>query len=325
MTRRTAGGSGRGRMVALLAVAVVVGGLPILASSAGPNDPSGQAFPGALGVIAHTTGSSFNLDISRIDIDGDAPVNLTAEMTNSNESQPAWSSEGTFIAFVSDLGGDHEIWRMTATGKRKTQLTTNTRTDLESSWFPSDTKIAFRRNGSGSEAHIWVLNLDDNGIFESETQLTAGSSSNIMPAVSPDGKRIAFVSDRDGDDDIYVMKAKPEGSKNKPVKLTKNSVEDLNPDWSPDGKKIVFDSRKDGADEEIAVIRADGRGFKYLTNNNNIADIDPVWSPDGKRIAFERNGGGVARDIFRMRADGTNQFNITDSSAIDANPSWQPR
>ena len=194
--------------------------------------------------------------------------------------------------------------------------------DLEPSYFPNDGKIAFRRNGGG--AHIWTLEIKEIGDIE-ELQLTKGAANNIQPAVSPDGKKIAFASDRGGDYDIYVMKAKPESATNRPVKLTRNTVLDWNPDWSPNGTKLVFESAKGGGDREIAVINADGRGLKYLTNNT-AADIDPVWSPDGKRIAFERNP-GASRDIWRMRADGTNLYNITDDGGvrIDANPSWQPR
>ncbi len=299
---------------------------------AGPKDPSGQAFPGGPGVIAHTC-SENGLDICRIDLDGAARSNLTtATLGSSWENLPAWSSEGTLIAFVSDQGGDHEIWRMTAVGKRPKQLTVNAFHDTEPSWFPSDQKIAFRRGPDTGPAHIWLLkDPDGNDTFEEE-QLTAGSTINLAPAVSPDGKRIAFASNRDGDYDIYVLKAAKESATNKPVKLTKNAVDDFNPDWSPDGKRIVFESRQGEGTVfhpdyllEIVTMNADGTGQKRLTNNR-VIDRDAVWSPDGKRIAFERDGGNVFRDIFRMKADGTNPYNITDdSSKAEANPSWQPR
>jgi Tol biopolymer transport system component len=313
-------------MVTLLAAAVVAASLP--AYAAGQDGPSAKTFLGQLGVIAFTSGDPFNLDIYRIDIDGFGATNLTDGVPGSH-SQPSWSAEGTRIAFVSDRDDfDSEVYVMTATGRRQTRLTTNPGLDTEPSWFPSDDRIAFRR-GSGQfpaeQADIYTLALDaDAEPAGDPVQLTTSEANDIMPAVSPDGKRIAFASNRDGDYEIYVMKAKPEGPKNKPVKLTNNTdVVDWNPDWSPNGKRIVFESNRDG-DDEIFVMNADGSKEKNLTRNE-VIDVDPTWSPDGKRIAFERNLGGVSRDIFRMRADGTKQFNLTDSSAIDANPAWQPR
>ena len=332
MQRRATIG-GRVRVAVLVVGAVLAAaGAP---AAAGPKDPSGQAFPGDLGVIAFTSDrDGGDLDVFRIDIDGTAPVNLTSNSTAS-DGVPAWSSEGTLIAFESTRGGSRDIWRMAATGRNPIRLTTDPALDLEPSWFPSDTKLAFRRNAAGDEAHIWTLRMDENGdpIAGSEVPLTKGTAGNIAPAVSPDGKRIAFVSNRDGDDDIYVMKAAKESATNKPVKLTKNAVDDGNPDWSPDGKRIVFESRQGEGTVfhpdlllEIVVMNADGTGQKRLTSNR-VIDRDPVWSPDGKRIAFERDGGNTYRDIFRMKADGTNLYDITESDVlfVDANPSWQPR
>jgi TolB protein len=316
-------------------VAVLVASVLVLAAATRPAE---AAFQGANGAIVYTSGPFSNLDIYRIDPDGFQPTNLTPEMTGTNESQPAWSSEGTWIAFVSTdnsqgtPGSEQEIWRMRASGRKPdgtgaSQLTDNAVLDLEPSWFPTDTKIAFRRNGpSGPEAHIWVLRLDADGNFVRETQLTSGSSSNIQPAVSPDGKKIAFASVRDGDYDIYVMKAVREGLKNVPGKLTRNTVLEWNPDWSPDGRRITFECERGGTDKEICVMNADGTQLEQLTINT-FADQDPVFSPDGKRISFERDLGGSNRDIWRMRADGANPYNVTDdgTTRIDANPSWQAR
>ena len=88
MERRTVRGAQRFRLVALL-VGVMVAGVPMLVASAGPRDPSGQAFPGGLGVIAHTCSGS-GLDICRIDIDGATSSNLTSSTLGSSwENLPA--------------------------------------------------------------------------------------------------------------------------------------------------------------------------------------------------------------------------------------------
>jgi Tol biopolymer transport system component len=190
----------------------------------GKDGPSAETFPGGPGAIAFSSSDITGLlDIYRMDIDGFGATNLT-DGAAGDHSQPAWSAEGTRIAFVSSRdSGDSEIYVMTATGRRQTRLTINPGLDTEPSWFPSDARIAFRR-GSGTspqnQADIYALALDADARPDGNPiQLTTSEFNDIMPAVSPDGKRIAFASDRDGDYEIYVMKAAPEGPKNKPVRL----------------------------------------------------------------------------------------------------------
>jgi dipeptidyl aminopeptidase/acylaminoacyl peptidase len=95
-----------------------------------------------------------------------------------------------------------------------------------------------------------------------------------LPLVNgPPYYRIAFVSSRDGNADIYVMNADGSNQTN----LTKNSADDTNPAWSPDGRQIAFVSLRDG-NEEIYVMNADGSNQTNLTKNP-AGDGCPVWSP----------------------------------------------
>ena len=155
------------------------------------------------------------------------------------------------------------------------------------------------------------------------------------PSWSPDGKRIAFVSDRDRfldihgfpTSEIYVMDADGENPQN----LTNNRVEDSSPSWSPDGKRIVFISYRDGhfigdfeeITSEIYVMDVDGGNQQRLTENRK-NDESPSWSPDGKRIAFssDRKGDFVNFEIYVMDANGGNQQRLTENRVDDENPSW---
>ncbi len=119
--------------------------------------------------------------------------------------------------------------------------------------------------------------------------------------------KIAFNSDRDGDEEIYIMNA--DGTNVK--KLTSNTVPDMHPSWSPDCKKIVFGSARDG-DPEIYIMNADGTNVKKLTSNSAM-DFSPDWSPDGSKIAFNSDRDGDL-EIYVMNADGTNVKKLTRAS-----------
>jgi tol-pal system beta propeller repeat protein TolB len=129
--------------------------------------------------------------------------------------------------------------------------------------------------------------------------------------------RIAFVSGRDGDYEIFVMDADGRNQ----TQLTNNSSNDKDPAWSPDGRRIAFESYRDG-DYEIFVMDTDGRNQTQLTFNNN-SDCSPSWSPDGRRIVFYSDP-VLYREIFVMDADGRNQTQLTDNDSFDGYPAWSP-
>ena len=98
-----------------------------------------------------------------------------------------------------------------------------------------------------------------------------------IPSWSPDGRKIVFVNDRDGNFDMYVMNADGSGQRN----LTRHPSHDSDPEWSPDGKKIAFTTKREG-NFEIYVMNADGSGQHNLTRNPAV-DRYPVWSPGQKK------------------------------------------
>ena len=134
---------------------------------------------------------------------------------------------------------------------------------------------------------------------------------------SPDGTRIAFMSDRDGDREIFVTNADGTGV----VQLTHNDALDWAPLWSPDGTRIVFSSDRDG-DFEIFVMNADGSDPLPLTDND-YQEWTASWSPDGTQIAFDSDRDGDF-EIFVMNADGTGVVQLTHDDALDWFPLWSP-
>jgi len=130
---------------------------------------------------------------------------------------------------------------------------------------------------------------------------------------------IAFVSDRDGYRNIYVMST----DASNPVQLTNVSANDHYPDWSPDGLHIAFPSDRDG-DWEIYVMNADGSNLEKLSDNSAY-DGNPAWSADGTKIIFDTNRDNANEDqIYVMNADGSDPIQVTNISAHNLAPVWSP-
>jgi TolB protein len=143
------------------------------------------------------------------------------------------------------------------------------------------------------------------------------------PRLSPDGRRIAFSTNRDGNYEIYVMKV--DGSSQ--TRLTNNPGEDSHPYWSPDGSRIIF-ARVTPAGRifefSLLIMNADGTGERLITRDGR----NPAWSPDGGRIAFlafESFPGGITTtQIYSMNVDGSGRRRLTVSPTTDANHDWSP-
>jgi Tol biopolymer transport system component len=177
-------------------------------------------------------------------------------------------------------------------------------------WFPDSQALVFAAEVGAGRADIYRMNADGGG----RDQLTTHEANDSSPAVSPDGTRIAFESERDGNTEIYVMDA--DGGNQ--VRLTNDPARDAAPAWSPDGRRIVFTSDRDNrASADIYVMNADGTGVERLTND--LSNWAPQFSPDGQRVAVQVN-----RDVVILNlSDGTRQ-RLTFDPQNGMNPTWSP-
>jgi Tol biopolymer transport system component len=194
-------------------------------------------------------------------------------------------------------------------------------------------RIAFYslRDGSFQDGNweVFFMNPDGTGVVNLTNHPSRdGRFSGVQvgrPAWSPDGRRIAFVSTRDGPfGDVVVMNA--DGSDQ--VNLTNNGMWNQHPSWSPDGNRIAFHSARDGS-VEIYAMDADGTNVIQLTDEPGDipANWQPAWSPDGSRITYAKASEdvGAGFEIYVMNADGSNQVTLTpDSKWRNLNHDWSP-
>ena len=237
----------------------------------------------------------FTSEIYVMDADGTNQLNLTNNPHG--DRSPSWSPDGKRIVFESDRDNDRghniEIYVMAADGSNQLNLTNNLTEDRYPAWSPDGERIAFSARREGHVVHnldityeIYVMDADGGN----EQRLTENRHNDMYSSWSPNGERIAFVSDRKGNwenYDIYVMAA--DGGNQQ--KLTNDRGWDSSPSWSPDGKRIVFMSERDG-NTEVYVMDANGKNLQNLTNHPG-GDFGPAWlntpfsvSPTGKKFTM---------------------------------------
>ncbi|MBI4331827.1 MAG: PD40 domain-containing protein [Chloroflexi bacterium] len=148
-------------------------------------------------------------------------------------------------------------------------------------------------------------------------RITTAPEADYSPALSPDGKKIAFVSERDGNPEVYTMGV--DGSN--PLRVTNVPAPDYDPVWSPDGGSIAFVSERDG-NPEIYIMSAGGATPTRLTTDAAI-DRYPAWSHDGTRIAFVSYRPGNA-EVYVLDVATTAVTRLTNEPAADSQPAWSP-
>jgi Tol biopolymer transport system component len=248
--------------------------------------------------------------IAILDLASQAVARVTSG--NSADMDPVWSADGRYIYFASDRGGGLNLWRVSVSGVQASsppeQLTTGAGDDVQPALAPAGGAIAFTVRGINSD--IWRLPVSP------ETGKTTGAPEPVVAttreesrgAWSPDGRTIAFNSDRLGEMNLWLREV-PGGAERQ---LTSGPGGDYQPNWAPDGRTIAFFSARNGNADIWAVQVADGR-LTRLTQDV-ATDINPFYSPDGRRIAFlsDRNG---RQEVWVMNADGSDQRRLTSSGA----------
>jgi len=197
--------------------------------------------------------------------------------TMGDESECSWSPDGTKFAYTSwsDETESYEVFVMDIDGGNVTQITSTPNGDVYvPTWSPDGGSIVYDFTPEEQNGDIYVVDADGSN----SKRLTHDLANDTSPVYSPDGSKIAFASDRNGNSDVYVMNANGSGL----INLTQNaSAHAFEPDWSLDGSQIVFVSNRDSPEEEfteVYVIKSTGGVATRLTNDEAHAWVTR-WAP----------------------------------------------
>jgi len=231
-------------------------------------------------------------------------------------ARPAGDAAGR-IVFTSTRSGNQDIWSVRPDGSGLINLSNNPGADdFQPSAALNRSLIAYVVGTPVTQSQdIWLMAADGSG----RRQLTTNPTADWSPALAPDGSRVAFVSDRGGSADIWVMNTDGTGEA---VNLTGSAPgAQYAPAWSPDGTRIAYVSDETGM-PNIYVMRADGTERYNLSNDPGKRYNNPAWSPDSARIVYEFDYTSRDQDIETINVDGTGKTLVVASYISESNPAW---
>lgn len=284
---------------------------------------SGIANPQAGRKLVFERKENDNADVYVMNADGTGLTRLTDDP--GWDGTPAWSPDGSQIAFASERLGSPVIMLMNADGSNQRAITDPSYVSMMPAWSPDGKQIAFASTriyevlqpGGRQEVdagfEVWVMNADG-----SDPQRITGDpqDQSLYPTWAPDAKQLAFM-DVSGQTHIAAQEVTSDAQA---TNLTGAVAgRHWTPAWSPDGRQIAFMNHlEDGADVWLLDVQSNEAVQLSQPGSN---DGEPAWSPDGKELVFVSDRDG-AQGLYVMSADGQNVRRLTTDSAVYSHPAW---
>ncbi len=265
--------------------------------------------------IAFVSDRGGSKEIYVMNADGSDARAATANRSLNNF--PDWSPDGdsllytsyrhanTPFLFVSSRGSNQPGRLLPALGDGRSQF--------RGVFDPAGERVALVMSEDDGASDIFSVRTNGRGL----RRLTNSRAIEVSPTWSPDGERIAFVSDRSGAPQIFIMDS--DGGNTR--RLTYDGSYNTRPAWSPDGQWIAYETRVDGQ-FDIWLIDPEGSVNVPLVVHPR-SDESPSWAPNGRKLVFSSMRRGRA-DLYAIDRDGSNLRRLTGSAGNNTSPAWGP-
>jgi TolB protein len=238
------------------------------------------------------------------------------------KQRPSWGADGRHLLVARyEPDGEH-IWQYVldtaAPDAPSRRLTDRKDPEYNGTFGPAGAPVLFvpiTLSGTQGNLDIASIQTDGSGLKRLVGDLSGKLSHQDWPAWSPDGRRFAFTSTHEGNQELYTARA--DGTE--VTRVTQSPGIDAHPCWTSDGSTIVFATDR-WSGLELAAVRPDGTRLVRLTESPGLDDY-PACSPDGSRLAFVSNRDGQL-EIYVAGADGSDPVNLSRHPLRDTFPTW---
>jgi len=289
--------------------------LPLLATAAALALPPGQ--------LVFNGERDGNREIYRVTL----PERKIERLTRNPgaDEEPELSPDGCWVAWHTERGGNRDLYKMRPDGSGELRLTQDPAIDEDASWSADGSRIVFWSDRGGAEN---VYEVPAGGGRQTRLTRNRGRATMRVPALSPDGRFVAYTSNKSGSHQVHVLELEAQ----RDVALTAGRPGACRPDWSPNGKQIVYvhpegkagilsELLKPATDLWLQSPGAGGAPRKLTRDPHN--HYDPSFSPDGRFVVFASDRHGDY-DIFILELATGAELRITDWKGDERAPHWGP-